>query len=217
MVLLANAMCLIDWMERNSRVGELREAAHKFLQLENLEKVVHSYDKDSIGPQALLTVSGFIFLRLIDVSPYQANVRRALDGLGIEIAETEEDGEVRASLKRIDTYNYVNRKRNLADLMSQKEIFLEHVMVCEYLRSMMPVTGPNVWDNFKSFNVCYALLKGILIGSFNSSPSDAEVVDTILVLHRMFIHNYDAIDRTREQLQAIQLTNLMSMVALAKG
>ena len=52
-VLLANAMCLIDWMETNSRVGELPDAMDKFLYAENLQQVLHKYDEYSIGPKAL--------------------------------------------------------------------------------------------------------------------------------------------------------------------
>ena len=217
MVLLANAMCLIDWMERNGRVGELPDAMDKFLQMDNLQQTLHKYDKYSIGPKAFLTVNGNTFARFFNLSPYQASARRVLDGLGIEVVETEENGHARYRLKLVDNQKYLRRKENLAGFMRQKEMFLEHVMVCEYLRSMMPVTEPSVWDNFKFFNVCYALLKGILIGSFNSSPSDAETTDAIMVLHRMFIHNYDAYHHTLEHLNAIQLTDLTSMVALAKG
>jgi hypothetical protein len=162
-------------------------------------------------------VNGNTFARFFNLSPYQASARRVLDGLGIEVVETEENGHARYRLKLVDNQKYLRRKENLAGFMRQKEMFLEHVMVCEYLRSMMPVTEPSVWDNFKFFNVCYALLKGILIGSFNSSPSDAETTDAIMVLHRMFIHNYDAYHHTLEHLNAIQLTDLTSMVALAKG
>jgi hypothetical protein len=37
------------------------------------------------------------------------------------------------------------------------------------------------------------------------------------VVHRMFIHNYTTTEYTLERLQALQLTDLTSMVALAKG
>jgi hypothetical protein len=217
MVLLANAMCLIDWMERNSRVGELPDAMHRFLQTENLQQIVHKYDKYSIGPKALLTVNGNALVRLANISRYQAKARLVLDGLGIEVVEMEENGDVQCRLELVDGEKYLQHKENLAGFMRQKEMFLEHVMVCEYLRSMMPVTEPSVWDNLKFFNVCYALVKGVLFGSFHSTPSDAEMVDAIVLIHRMFIHDYEANHRTLEHLKAIQLTDLMSMVALAKG
>jgi lysine-N-methylase len=216
-VLLANAMCLIDWMERNSRVGELPDAMDKFLHTENLQQISHQYDKYSIGPKALLAVNVNAFVRCINLSRYQAKARLVLDGLGLEVVETGEDGRVQCRRKPVDGEKYRKRKENLAGFMRQKEIFLEHVMVCEYLRSMMPVTEPSVWDNFKFFNVCYALHKGILIGSFDSSPSDAEMADAIVLIHRMFIHNYEANYLTLERLKEIQLTDLTSMVALAKG
>ena len=157
------------------------------------------------------------FVRFINLSRYQAKVRLVLDGLGVEVVETGEEGRVQCGRKSVDSEKYLKRKENLAGFMHQKEIFLEHVMVCEYLRSMMPVTEPGVWDNFKFFNVCYALHKGILVGSFNSSPSDAEMVDSIVLIHRMFISNYEAINRTLARLKEIRLTDLLSMVALAKG
>jgi lysine-N-methylase len=216
-VLLANAMCLIDWMERNSRVGELPDAMDKFLQVENLQRTLHKYDKYSIGPKAFLAVNVNTFVRFMNLSRYQAEARLVLDGLGIEVVETKVDGRVQCGRKPVDSEKYLKRKENLAGFMRQKEVFLEHIMVCEYLRSMMPVTEPSVWDNFKFFNVCYALHKGILVGSFNSSPSDAKMVDTIVLIHRMFIHNYEANNGTLERLKEIQLTDLMSMVALAKG
>ena len=43
------------------------------------------------------------------------------------------------------------------------------------------------------------------------------MVDAIVLIHRMFIHDYEASNRTLERLKEIQLTDLMSMVALAKG
>lgn len=217
MVLLANAMCLIDWMERNGRIGEVSDAMGRFLQTENLQQTLHKYDQYSIGPKALLTVNGNTFARYIGISPYQEHARRVLDGLGIEFEEAEESGGIQCKLKMIDSQRYRKRKEDLAGYMREKENLLEHVMVCEYLRSMMPVTEPSAWDNFMFFNVCYALLKGAIIGSFNSSPSDVEIVDAIMVIHRMFIHNYEAYHDTLEHLQAIQLTDLMSMVALARG
>jgi len=36
-------------------------------------------------------------------------------------------------------------------------------------------------------------------------------------MQRMFIHNYEANNHTLERLKEIQLTDLMSMVALAQG
>jgi lysine-N-methylase len=217
MVLLANAMCLIDWMERNCRIGGLPDAMDRFLKIENLQQVLHKYDQYAIGPKALLTVNGYAFVRLANLARYQTKARLVLDGLGIEVVEIEENGDAQCRLKRIDSEKYLRRKEDLAGFMRQKEMFLEHVMVCEYLRSMTPVTEPSVWDNFKFFNVCYALLKGILLGSFHSSPSDAEMVDTLVLLHRLSIHDYEAHDRTLEHLKAIQLIDLLSMVALAKG
>jgi hypothetical protein len=217
MVLLASALCLIDWMERCGRAEEVLDAMEKFSQAENLEQVLHKHDQYTIGPKALLTVNGDTFVRFIDHAVYQACARRVLDGLGIEVEETEKDGDVQRRLKLADRQKYLQRRESLAGFMSQKEVHLEHIMVCQYLRSMMPVAKPSVWDNLKFFNVCYALLKGLLYGSFDSSPGDAEVVDAIMVIHRMFIHNYDAYQQTLEYLEAIQLADLTSMVALAKG
>jgi|WetSurSiteA1Bulk_404760.scaffolds.fasta_scaffold385558_1 hypothetical protein len=94
---------------------------------------------------------------------------------------------------------------------------IERYDLIKCIGSMMPVTEPSVWDNFKCFHVCHALHTGIMVGSFNSFPSEAELIDTILLIHRMFIHNYEANNRTLEHLQEIQLTDLTSMVALAKG
>lgn len=217
MVLLANAMSRVDWMERNNRVGELPVAMDRFLEETNLQHVVHQYDQYAIGPQAILTMNGNAFLPFIHHAAYQEYAQRVLGGLGIETVETEEDGHVQCRLKMVDSQKYLQRKEILAAFMRQKEIFLEHVVVCEYLRSMMPVTEPSVWDNFKFFNVCYALLKGILLGSFDAPPRDTETVDAIMVIHRMFIHNYEAYHHVLEHLEAMQHGDLMSMVALAKG
>jgi hypothetical protein len=217
MVLLANAMCLIDWMERNNRVNELADAMEKFLQLENLQQIQQRYEKYSIGPKALLAVNGNAFVSFMNLPAYQANAGSVLEGLGVEVVAAEENGCIQCRMKLIDSERYLERKVVLAGFMREKEIFLEHVLVCEYLRSMTPVTEPSVWDNFKLFNVCYALLKGVLYGRFDSSPSDVEVADAIVVIHRMFIHNYDTLESTLEHLKAIQLTDLTSMIALAKG
>jgi hypothetical protein len=215
-VLLAHAMCLIDWTERNGRVGDLPHAMGKFLQMENLQQTLRKYDPYTIGPKAFLAVNVNAFVRFMDLPRYQAKARHVLEGLGIEIVETE-GGRLQCGPKMVDSEIYLRRKETLARFMRQKETFLEHTMVCEYLRSMMPITEPGVWNHFQFFNVCYALHKGILYGSFDSAPGDAELVDAIVLIHRMFIHNYRANQRTFERLNEIRLTDLTSMVALAKG
>jgi hypothetical protein len=216
-VLLANAMSLIDWMERNGRVDGLPEAMDKFLGIENLQEILSKYDHYKIGPKAFLAVNVNAFFRLINNTRYKANARIVLRGLGMEIVETGEDCHARCVQKPVDSEIFLKRKADLAGFMGEKKAFLEHVMVCEYLRSMMPITEPGVWANFQIFNVCYALHKGILYGSFDAPPSDSELVDAIVLVHRMFIHNYELNDRTLERLEEIQLTDLTSMIALARG
>ena len=215
-VLLANAMSLIDWMERSGRVNDLPRAMEKFLKAENLQPVVNRYDEYPIGPKAFLAVNVNAFVRFMTLPRFRQKARKVLEGLGIEVVETE-DGRVQCGQKPVDSEVFLERKAKLAGFMRARETFLEHVVVCEYLRSMMPVTEPGVWGGFQLFSVYYALQKGILYGCFDSPPGDAELVDAIVLLHRMFIHNYEASERTLERLNEIQLTDLTSMVALAKG
>jgi lysine-N-methylase len=215
-VLLANAMSLIDWMERSGRVNDLPRAMEKFLKAENLQQVVNRYDEYTIGPKAFLAVNVNAFVRFMALPRFREKARKVLEGLGIEVVETE-DGRVQCGRKPVDSEVFLERKAKLLGFMRARETFLEHVVVCEYLRSMMPVTEPGVWGGFQLFSVYYALQKGILYGCFDSPPGDAETVDAIVLLHRMFIHNYEANERTLERLNEIQLTDLTSMVALAKG
>jgi hypothetical protein len=217
MTLLANAMSLIDWMERQGRVAEVPDAMEKFLAPESLHGVLKKFAQHSFGPRAVLTVCGNALLRLAQHSAYGTPARRALDGLGFEEVVTGEDGEERVALKLADSEKYLNRKEKLHDLLREKETLLEHVMVCQYLRSMMPVAAGGVWENFEFFNVCYALVKGILVGSFDATPDDAELVEAIVVIHRMFVHNYDAYHETVEFLKTMGHADLLSMVALARG
>jgi hypothetical protein len=215
-VLLANAMSLIDWMERNGRVDDLPGAMDRFLQPENLHRVVNRYDEYPIGPKAFLAVNVNAFVRFMTLPRFREKARTVLEGLGIEVVETE-DGRVRFGQEPVDSEVFLKRKAKLSGFMRAREILLEHAVVCEYLRSMMPVTEPGVWGAFQIFSVYYALQKGILYGGFDSPPGDAEMVDAIVLIHRMFIHNHEASDRTLERLNEIQLTDLTSMVALAKG
>ena len=217
MVLLAHMMSLIDWMERKGRVAELPEAINTFLQMEHLEHMLSECDRFRIGPKAFLTVNGDTLVRFVRHSPYRNYAQRILGGLGIEVTETNEGGRVNLGLKMADSGKYLKRKENLSGFTRQKENFLEHVLVCEYLRSMMPVTEPSAWDNFKFFNLFYALLKGALFGVFESPPGETETIETVLTLHRMIVHNYDAYRETLDYLEAIQHGDLLSMIALAKG
>ena len=117
-----------------------------------------------LAPRRFLAVNVNAFVRFINLPRYQAKARLVLDGLGIEVVETEETAAF-SRAEAVDSEKYLKRKVNLAGFMRQKEIFLEHVVVCEYLRSMMPVTEPGVWDGFQFFNVCYALHKGICLAA----------------------------------------------------
>jgi hypothetical protein len=215
-VLLANAMSLIDWMERSGRVDDLPGAMGRFLQAENLQQVVGRYGERLIGPRAFLAVNVNAFFRFMSLPRFREKARKVLEGLGIEVVETG-DGRVRVGQGPVDSEIFLKRKAGLSGFMRARETFLEHVVVCEYLRSMMPVTEPGVWGAFQIFSVYYALQKGILYGCFDSPPGDAEIVDSVVLVHRMLIHDYEANDRALERLAEIQLTDLTSMVALAKG
>jgi hypothetical protein len=215
-VLLANAMSLIDWMERKGRVDDLPGAMDSFLQAENLQQVVNRYDGHPIGPKAFLAVNVNAFVRFMTLPRFQDKARKVLEGLGIDVVETEE-GRVRFGQEPVDSEVFLKRKAKLSGFMRARETFLEHVVVCEYLRSMMPVTEPGVWGALQLFSVYYALQKGILYGLFDSPPGDAELIDAIVLIHRMLIHDHEADNRTLERLNEIQLTDLTSMVALAKG
>jgi hypothetical protein len=217
MILLAEAMCLIDWLEGNGRVRDLPQAMESFLLADSLEQSIKRYEQDPVDSEPFLAINRDIFFRYLDVPRYRTSARQVLSGLGFEIVETKGNDKAQFRLGLFECGNYLKHKEALADFMRQKEPFFEHVMICEYLRSVTPLTRPNVWDNFRFFNACYALLKGILIGSFSCPPSDSELVDSVLMLHRMFIHDYDARNQTLEHLSAIHLTDLSSMVALAKG
>jgi hypothetical protein len=215
-VLLAHAMSLVDWTERSGLVDELLRAMEEFQKTENLRRVVHKYDEHPIGPKALLAVNVSVFVRFMALPRFRERAWKVLEGLGIEVVPAE-DGRVRIGQKPVDSEVFRERQAKLAGFMRARETFLEHVVACEYLRSMMPVTEPGVWGAFQVFNVHYALLKGMLYGCFDSPPGDAEMVDAIVLLHRMLVHDYDANVRTFERLEEIRLTDLTSMVALAKG
>jgi len=215
-VLLANAMSLVDWTERSGRVDDLPGAMDRFLRAEHLQQVVDRYDEYPIGPKAFLAVNVNAFVRFMALPRFRERARQALEGLGIEVVETE-DGRVRFGQEPVDSEVFLERKAKLAGFMRARETFLEHVVACEYLRSMMPVTEPGAWGGFQLFSVYYALQKGILYGCFDSPPGDAEMVDAIVLVHRMFVHDHDASERTLGRLKEIQLTDVASMVALAKG
>jgi hypothetical protein len=210
-------MSLTDHLEKNGRVAEIAGAMESFVATGNLEKILHKFDQFVTGPQALLAINAHSFLRFVESSPYKAEAKRILDGLGIESEEVVEAGHVQHRLKPIDTEIYRARKQGLSGSLCEKEIVFEHVMVCQYLRSMMPVTEPGVWDSFRFFNVCYALLKGSVIGNFREAPGEAELADAIVVFHRMFAHNESAAHQAFELLNAGGLNDLAGMVALARG
>ena len=217
MVLLANGLSLVDWLERNGRAAEVREAMERFATTENLEKTLAKFAEYTFGPRAVLTICGNTLLSLLNHSAYGAEAKRILHGLGFGIVEVELNGETAQRLELADSERYLRRKESLKEFLREQETLFEHAMVCLYLRSMMPVARGSVWENFMFFNVCYALLKGVLVGSFEAAPGDAELVEAVVVLHRMFIHDYDARQRTIESLAEMKHNDLLSMVALVKG
>lgn len=215
-VLLASAMSLIDGMERSGRVDDLPAAMDAFLQAENLRRVAARYGERPVGPQAFLAVNVHAFVRFMGLPRFRQPARKVLEGLGVEVVETE-DGRLRCGPRPVDREVLLERKARLAGFVRERETFLEHVVVCEYLRRLVPVAEPGVWGCFRLFGVYYALQKGMLYGGSDSPPGDAETVDAVVLLHRMFVHDHEAGARTLERLNEIGLTDLTSMVALAKG
>jgi hypothetical protein len=216
-VLLANAMSQADWLERHSRTSELPVVMERFLEDGNLRRVLDYYGTYEIGPQALLSVCGSTLVRFVNHPAYKESARLVLNGLGIKFIETTKDADSQLVLKTIDTHRYRERKRTLSDFMHQKQVFLEHIMVLEFLRSMTPITDPGIWESFMVFNACYALNKGIVYGSFFDAPDDAPLVDAIVLVNRLFSHNYSAYRRTLDYLQGSRHADMLSMIALANG
>lgn len=214
---LSGAMSTIDWVERKGRTDELAKFMEAFLSPDNLNRYAEKYGKMTIGPQALLAVNANAFAYLYASPVHRAYCKQVLDALGAEYEELDLEGRAVCQIRQIDTEKYKERKARLQEYMKQKEIFLEHIMVTEYLRSMAPLMNPSVWDHFRFFNVCYALIKGAIYASFSEPPTDDQLVDVVVRIHRMFIHNFKAYDYILTRLDEIQLTDPLSMIALIRG
>ena len=112
-VLLANAMSLVDWTERSGRVDDLPGAMDRFLRAEHLQQVVDRYDEYPVGPKAFLAVNVNAFVRFMALPRFRERARQALEGLGIEVVETE-DGRVRFGQEPVDSEVFLERKAKLA-------------------------------------------------------------------------------------------------------
>ena len=215
--LLSGAMGLIEKYEKSDLVKDLPEAMDSFLQWDNLHDILRQYGQYTFDGRALLAVNTGVLQQISGLPEYYDKAKLVLEGLGAELEEADDSRDKSCKVKIYDMDKYKQRKEVLSDFMRKKEAFLENIMVCEFLRGITPLAMPDVWGSFQNFSVCYAMHKGMILGSFNEAPDDYCLTDAIVLLHRMHIHNFSANRNTLQYLKDIQLMDLTSMVALAKG
>lgn len=147
----------------------------------------------------------------------RAAAGRILAGLGVRV-RCEADGEDAAwvpTIEAIDTDALRERRAALSGFMREREVLLEHVMVCEFLREPVPLTQRDVWTSFRLFASVYVLHKGALLGYFERAPHDEELVD--LLVHRKVIHSYRTADTVLARGEQVGLTDLGAIVAALRG
>jgi len=186
--LLAGAMTLIDRLERINSLNELPEAMSKFFYNDAPQKTIREYARHAIGADAIQAVTANAFITKIHSPVHGDFARFVLRNLGISFEETDENNRLQSRVKHFDMGRLQKRMSELAGFIKEREIFLEHIMVCEYLRSMVPVTEPDILGSLSFFNACYALLKGVIYGAAAADSSNTVIADVVVLLYRMFIH-----------------------------
>lgn len=219
MVVLAHAMALVDYLERQRRTEELPVAMQRLLEPSKVAALLERFEGVEIGPHALLAVVVRTLTDAVRKGSWGRGAFDALRALGVRLEDggsgSAETRDVAAGT--VDTEVYRRRKAALADYMAEKQVFFEHVMVCEYLRCMVPFSCASAWESFRCFAGTYALHKGLVCASFDAPPADKELVDVLVELHRKVIHRYTFADDLLRMGDEIGLQNLDAMIALVKG
>ena len=135
-------------------------------------------------------VGGEIFRHYCDTTSHGYTSREILEGIGVEPRLRINDKgtrDVTVSLKSTEAYS--RAKAKLASFFERKSVFLEHVAVCLFLKTLTPIREPNVWTHATYFAAVYAAMKAGLTGLFaQSEPSDEQLADAVVEITRMAVH-----------------------------
>ncbi len=221
MTILAHMMTLIDYAEKAGQTDTVPATLERFMEADNLDAVAQRYRKEDLGPQAFLLTTAQMLMLLANIPNTRDMAVTAMQGLGIPVIQPNEDGtgnnDIPLTAEALDIDAYQSRKDAFDSYLRDKECFLEHIMVSVYLRELIPFTYNDVWTSFRAFNAIYAFHKALIYGLYEEVPSDEELIDTCVLLHRKVIHTPHLMNQVLKQTARLGLIDLPTMAALANG
>lgn len=210
MQLLAFSVYRIDQMERVGAVdgilAELNQLSQEQVARHYLETFASCYG----GIQAVILVCGDIYSLFCRKKVYQRTAEKILRGLGVGLTE---DG----SPCLVDREIYIKRKDAKRDYMEKIEYFLEHVITSVFLHNLVPLGEPGPWQNIQYTIACYTLLKGGIIGYFDTIPPNEALIDMVVEIMRMCSHNNALYEKILNRFKEVKLDSLTAMTALIGG
>lgn len=229
LVVLAHLMYVIDRTERAGSLDNMRDLLKAAGRTGYAREALAHYRGMGSGANARLT----LIARLLTAPSALEAPRRdfalsVLRGLGFSCTEPalDESGvandpqaseRLRAHLRLADSTRLSKRWDTLAGYLATKEDLLENVVVCEFLRRLVPIVAPGVWASTALFVAWYAALIMSLLGSFEEPPTDDALVDCVVRTQRTFVHVNGAHVETCAWMEQIGLASLPGVSALARG
>lgn len=210
MQLMALVVYTIDQMERSGAVQEIPAMLRQLTTGQRANQYLKMFSSYYGGTQALLLVCGDIYSLYAGKEQYQSTARAILQGLGIGLTDTNE-----AHL--LDRETYGKNKERCKEQRKETEYFLEHIMVSIFLYNLVPMGEPGAWENFQYISACYALIKGGIIGTYDTISNDEALIDLIVKIMRMCSHNNALYGRILERFKEVKLDSLPAIVALLAG
>ena len=212
-VILVSCLNMVDTMLGMGATARLGATIQAMLEPRRIEPMLDGYARDTRGEDPVPRACGEMYLSCLSSEAYGEVARRVLDGMGL--AAVKPNRYARPVLRTVDAARLDERKRLHADFLRQKEDFLAKVMASVYLHGMVPIANPSVWSCTKYFALCYALIKCGIMGYFDHTPTDEELVDLLVVLLRAFTHNEGLYRNALAWMDGVHLDDVRDVVKLS--
>ena len=227
LVLLTQFMYRVQWLEEEGRIDRLVDEAEGFLLPASRKRSLADVAPAGAGANARLTyaakvLSGESALAL----PRRDFSLSALSGMGFSFENPlVSDAPREASAKVVETLRLEvpdmlrhKRTRLMAALESGgRGAFLEHVCVCEYLRTMTPLTQGGVWESTALFIGWYSLIETCLAAVLPDGFGDEEMVDAVVRVQRIIAHGLGRADGILDWMSRVGMDAPSAVAVLARS
>lgn len=184
--LLAHFLMALHGAELSGRSGEASALADSYRSREKLSSALGEMAGARANSAAFLALSCAMLTPLAGKQPYSRWAMGQLEALGFEASEAEFRGEkgLRISLAEPDRLGKQKElfRRRENELMP----FLERITVCEFLRSMTPISGESVWDSCCGFLIWYAGCKACFYAGAELGRD--RLIDSLVLMQRGCVH-----------------------------